>query len=198
MIKSKFEFFWEQCNRTLELENGSGAHSRRHAGQDVEATTNISYAPGILSFRQLICETVKALEKNGKVRGEDFEVPSERWVSLQLSPNNQFSSKAEKYTGRFKFIRKMLSRTARDSTHPAAHWVAMLRKLWRSHTSMLHGLFKEYSNQDPIGDAQMREPCEPPSHAILKTGLDDKISIHIGDGVLLKAVSCQSNRAISS
>ena len=61
---------------------------------------------------------------------------------------------------------------------------------------MLHGLFEEYSNQDPIGDARMREPCEPPTHEILKAGCDDKTSIQIGDQVPLEAVSRQSDRAI--
>ena len=72
----------------------------------------------------------------------------------------------------------------------------MLRKLWRSHTLMLHGLFEQYCKQDLLGNTQMREPCEPPTHAILKAGCDDKTSIQIGDDVPLKAVSRQSNRAI--
>jgi hypothetical protein len=96
---SKYELFWDYCGRALELGNGSGAHHRRKAGTDEETINNVSYAPGILSIPQLMKATEEMLEKDGKTRSLDFEVPSEKWVSLQLSPNNQFNATAVYYTG---------------------------------------------------------------------------------------------------
>ena len=119
---SVFEPFWEGCTRVLELENGSGAHHRRKAASDEDTTINVSYAPGILSISQLVRVTVETLEREGKVKDVDFKVPSEMWVALQLSPNNEYASTAAYYTGRLKFVRKLISRTARDDSHPAEHW----------------------------------------------------------------------------
>ena len=126
---SMFEPFWECCARVLELENGSGAHHRRKAASDTDTTVNVSYAPGILSISQLVRVTVETLEKENKVRGVDFKVPSEMWVAMQLSPNNEFASTAAYYTGRLPFIRKLISRTGRDDSHPAAHWNAGMNDL---------------------------------------------------------------------
>ena len=86
--KSKFELFWEYCSRTMEIENGSGAHHRRHAATDADTTNNVSYAPGLVSIPQLIRLTLEALEKDGKVKGIHFEEPSLQWVTYQMMPNN--------------------------------------------------------------------------------------------------------------
>ena len=93
-----YDIFWECCARALDLENGSDAHHRRHAAIDEETTKNISYTPGILSIPQLICTTVKLLEKDDKVKEVDFEVPSETWVYMQFPPNNEYKSNPAFYT----------------------------------------------------------------------------------------------------
>ena len=121
---SRFSLFWEYCARALDLENGSGAHHRRHAAADEETTTNVSYAPGILSIPQLIKATVDLLEKDGKEKGKDYHVPSEQWVYMQFSPNNEYASTAGNYSGTLPYIRKIISRSLRDGTHPFAHWVS--------------------------------------------------------------------------
>ena len=121
---SRFSLFWEYCARALDLENGSGAHHRRHAAADEETTTNVSYAPGILSIPQLIKATVDLLEKDGKEKGKDYHVPSEQWVYMQFSPNNEYASTACNYSGTLPYIRKIISRSLRDGTHPFAHWVS--------------------------------------------------------------------------
>ncbi len=196
-MKSKFGLFWEWCNRTLDFENGSGAHHRRHAVGDATTTNEISFAPGIMSIRELISKTVEALVKDGKVEGTDFAVPSECWVSLQLSPNNQFAATAERYTGRLPYVRKMISRSARDDSHPAARWNCVMKKNWRSHTAGLYGLIEQYnSSADILTDGAERQPCESARQAIVRAGCDDKTNIQVGDEIPLEAAARQSRRAI--
>ena len=73
--------------RVIETDNGSGAHERRHAEEDVESTNRLSYAPNVASLTQLINKTMDLLEKDNRVNDVDFVVPSKSWFSLQLSPS---------------------------------------------------------------------------------------------------------------
>eukprot|EP00957_Ditylum_brightwellii_P077084 5858199-Ditylum_brightwellii.AAC.1 len=57
----------------------SMAYHHRHAAVDEATTNDLSYAPGILSINELIGVTADILKKDGKVQGQDFEVPSESW-----------------------------------------------------------------------------------------------------------------------
>eukprot|EP00957_Ditylum_brightwellii_P144387 10999444-Ditylum_brightwellii.AAC.1 len=65
------------------------AHHCRYAAVDEETTNNLSYAPGL---------TADMLKKDGKVQGQEFKVPSDYCVNLQLSPNNQYATTTTKYT----------------------------------------------------------------------------------------------------
>ena len=109
---------------TLDLENGSDGHHRRHGAGEAETMNNILYAPDTLCVGELISETVKALEKDGKVPGVGFDALRESWVVLQMLLNNQYASTAAKYTGRMPYVREMISHTGRNDEHPAAHWNA--------------------------------------------------------------------------
>ena len=181
---------WVYCDRALELENGSGAHHRRNAGAD-EATNSVACAPGMLSIPQLMKKTVEMLENDDKVRGVDFKVPIEKWASLQLSPNNQFSATAACYTGRLNYVRKMLTRSVRDDSHPAAHWNSALKRLWRHKMSLLISLLEEHlANDDEL------MPCELPTNTVIMAGCDDKSNIQVGDDVPLEATQRQSNRVM--
>ena len=118
---SIFYSFWESCACTLDLENGSGAHHRRHEAGDEETTMNISYAPGILSIPQLIRATVEQLEKDGKVKGQDFRLPSNQWVYMQFSPNNEYARTAGSYSGILPYVRNIISHLLRNGSHTFAH-----------------------------------------------------------------------------
>ena len=192
---STYELFWDYCGRALELENDSGAHHRRKAGVDEETTNNVSYAPGILSIPQLMRVTEEMLEKDDKARGVDYEVPSEKWLSLQLSPNNQFNATAAYCTGKLNFVRKMLSRSARDDSHPAAHWNSGMKKCWRHHMSYLLSLLEKHhtSASSLEVDDELMVPCELPRNDIIIAGCDDKSNIQVGDDVPLESTPRQSN-----
>ena len=42
--------FWECFICIMELENGSGAHHRRKDAADTDTTTNVLFAPGLISI----------------------------------------------------------------------------------------------------------------------------------------------------
>eukprot|EP00957_Ditylum_brightwellii_P154095 11727699-Ditylum_brightwellii.AAC.1 len=69
----------KEAIKARDMENGSGAHHCKHAAIDEATTNDLSYAPGILSINELIGATADMLKKDGKVQGQDFEVPSESW-----------------------------------------------------------------------------------------------------------------------
>ena len=52
--------------------------------------TNVSFDPGIILITQLIKLTIKCLEKDGKLQGNNFEVPSEKWAYFQFPLNNPY------------------------------------------------------------------------------------------------------------
>ena len=188
-VMGKFDCFWEACSRVLDLENGSGAHHRRHSAADAATTKNVSYAPGILSIAQLIRRTVKQLEVDGKVRGEDFSVPSLSWVYLQFSPNNEYSGTAANHTGVLPYVRKMLTRSLRNDSHPAAHWSSAMKKYWRHHNSHMFQLFTNY-HEEYDGDDDM-VPCEKPTAAVIMVGCDDKSNTQVGNVIPLEATKRQ-------
>ena len=111
--KTRFDVWWSALQEVLEGQNGSGAQSKRHAAADIQTTTDVSFAPGIISMPQLIEETTKYLvEVKKKKVNEDFFIPSESWNYLQLSPNNEYKQIAARYTGRLKFRLTLQSRDA--------------------------------------------------------------------------------------
>ena len=41
--------------------------------------------------------------KDGTFQGQDYQAPSEKWVSLKLSPNNEHANTKAYYTKKLKF-----------------------------------------------------------------------------------------------
>lgn len=193
---SKYELFREYCSRTLDLENGSGAHHRRHASADgdQDTTNNVLFAPGVLSIPQLIRLTVSMLEKDGKVMGEDFAVPSQSWVTLQMHPNNAYRTTGGNYSCTLPFVRKMITRNGRNTAHPVALWNSAMKKSWRHHCSHLVRLFE--AQCEPRESVQDYTPCPEASAALVYAGADDKTTINVGKDIPLEATKRQSNCAI--
>ena len=82
---------------------------------------NISHEAGSLSIPQLIRATVEQLEKDGKVKGQDFRLPSNQWVYMQFSPNNEYARTAGSYSGILPYVRNIISHLLRNGSHTFAH-----------------------------------------------------------------------------
>ena len=72
----------------VELENGSGAHHRHKDAADTDTTTNVLFAPGLLSITQIVQATIDLFEREGKLKDTDVFVPGEQWVYMQCLPKN--------------------------------------------------------------------------------------------------------------
>lgn len=183
--------FYARSISVLELENGGGAHHRRHAGPDEHTTVNVSFCPRILSTSHLLDRTKEELEKEGKVEGIDFKTPSKQSMNHAFAANNQFKITSGKNTGLIPFITKLQSRNAHDNSHPCGHYVASFKKMWRHDLSFQHQLIIDYT----YVDIDNRVPVMNPVDAILKVGVDNKTSVPVGCIVPLAAVQNQSCRA---
>ena len=58
-------------------------------------------------------------------------------------------------------------RTDRDSAHPHAHWVAVLKKYWRHHVSHLFQIIEDDLKMAEKKDGMNIEPLLPRSDVIL-------------------------------
>ena len=67
---SEFDLYWKAVIRAMEMEITHGAHERRHAASDSNATNRISHAP-FISTNHLIKITVQLLETYGTKKGVD-------------------------------------------------------------------------------------------------------------------------------
>ena len=81
---SNFTEFWDKINELFE-EYQTVVHERRRG--------TYHYLTFAISIRELI-EQVKQ-------RKPDITTPSERWVRLQFTPQNPYTTQALRYTGRF-------------------------------------------------------------------------------------------------
>ena len=188
--KSMFETFYEAAARKLELENGTGAHSKRHAATDEETTNAVSYAPGIVSIPQLRRETIKLLEEEGKQIDINFKAPCVSWLYLQLSPNHEHRKTAERYTGVLPY-KLSLQRKDLRADHPHAHWVSAMKNCWRHDASRLHVLFQEGADSWLEGDT-----CLEADRAMSYNGGDDKATAAVGRILPISASAKQSARVI--
>ena len=91
-------------------------------------------------------------------------------------------------------MRKLLSRTARNDSHPCAHWNSGLKKNWRYHHSHVLNLITKYHDDNDF-DAGM-VPCEKPTAAVVMAGCDDKSNMQVGNVIPVEATPRQSNHAI--
>eukprot|EP00957_Ditylum_brightwellii_P003289 249670-Ditylum_brightwellii.AAC.1 len=72
--KTKFQPYWDAIVAVLEEQNGAGARRRCHAVSDVQTTTDVQYAPGIILIPQLRCTATKYLIEEKKMQeGVDFK-----------------------------------------------------------------------------------------------------------------------------
>ena len=83
----KFDLYWKAAIRVMETESAHGAHARRHAAGDYDATNRTSHA-SFISINHLIKSTIDLFEKYELKQGVDFKVPSNSCVSLQFTSNN--------------------------------------------------------------------------------------------------------------
>ena len=105
----------------MDLENRSGAQHCRKDAVDTETTTNVSFYPALLLIPQIVKSTIDILEKEGKVKDTDFFVPSDQWVYMLFSLNNEYCSRSQYYRGVLPYVRSIISRVERDDSHPCAH-----------------------------------------------------------------------------
>lgn len=150
-----------------------------------------SYAPGILTTSQLMQCTINQLEKEGKVKGIDYEVPSKSHFDYQFTSNNQFKVTSGKSSGIIPFIKKLQARNARDDLHPCGHYVAAFKRMWQYNSSFIHQLILDYLYKD----GRDKVPTLQPIDAFWKIGVDDKTSIPVGRYVPVASVQKQSSRA---
>lgn len=118
-------------------------------------------------------------------------MPEKSWVSQQLSRNHELRAIAEKYTGKLRFKRMTLARSARDDSHPHSHYVSCVKKYWRYDASRKFNLLKIAS--------EMVLDCPDdfsPNYALGYYGQDDKASMPVGRSVPIAAVTQQSSRVI--
>ena len=64
----KYNLFWEYCISVMDLGNESGAHHCRKSAADTDKTTNVSFAPGLISIPHIFQSNIDLLEKEGKVK----------------------------------------------------------------------------------------------------------------------------------
>lgn len=81
-------------------------------------------------------------------------------------------------------------RSARDISHPHAHYVNKMKLLWRSHASHLHRLLLAANECDA------RNRCHP-DHALFYCGQDDKATVPVGRHIPI-AAGRQSNRVMAA
>eukprot|EP00957_Ditylum_brightwellii_P198632 15139078-Ditylum_brightwellii.AAC.1 len=104
---SKFETFWDAAERVIELD-GSGVHRRHHDAGNLQKTVNVVYTPHINSIQQLQAVTIKLLVEEDKLKeGVDFHIPRQKWLMLQLSPNDETRKTAEFYTDHLPIKRQL-------------------------------------------------------------------------------------------
>ena len=110
-----------------------------------DTTTNVSFAPGLLSIPQTFQDTIDLFEKEVKVKDTEYFVPGERCFYMQLSSNNKYCSRAHYYRGVLPYVSSIISRVEHDESHPCAHWNAVMNKHWRH--SMYHkiGTITDYN-----------------------------------------------------
>ncbi len=105
--KTKFDFFWSECDKFLAEDVGTGVDDRRHG-----LVTHLARA---ISINDLV--------KQVKDRcPEGTEIPSPEWVRLQFWPKNP-GSKSSHYTGRFN-LKFMIQRRQWRRFHIDAHYAA--------------------------------------------------------------------------
>ena len=125
---SQLEIYWSAMEKVIE-NGGTASHVRRHTqGNDIVATTNISYSPTIHSISQLMKKTQAMLIEQGKIEGQDFPIPSPTFVNLQLSPMNENRKTTEHFTGRLKVKRQLQAKNARNQ-HQHGHYVAQQKNI---------------------------------------------------------------------
>ena len=105
---SKYNSFWEECNKFLSEDIGTAVDDRRH-GQ-------VTHLARAISVRDLV-EQVK------RRCPEDVAIPSVEWVRLQFWPKTPFSRSSLQYTKRFE-IKFMIQQCQWRHGHIDAHYAA--------------------------------------------------------------------------
>ncbi len=123
--------------------------------------------------------TTKQLEKEGKVQGVDFKIPSKASINNAFSASNQFKTSSGNNTGVIPFIKNLQSRNDHDNSHPCGHYVAALKRNWRYDSSFQQQLILDYL----YDDGTEKVPVMNPVNFQLKVGVDDKTSLTIGRNV---------------
>eukprot|EP00957_Ditylum_brightwellii_P184082 14021960-Ditylum_brightwellii.AAC.1 len=127
---SKFKKFWDTAERVIELD-GPGAHSRCCDAGNLQSTVNVVYTPHINSIQQLHAATIKLLVEEDKLKeGVDFNIPSRKWLMLQLSPTDETRKTAKFYTSCLP-IKRQLQSCNTQLYHHDAHWCAQIKKIWQ-------------------------------------------------------------------
>lgn len=116
--KSKFNVFWDYCERFLNEEVSVAVDERRH-GQ----ITHLARAISLRDFRD-------------QVAPEDTTIPSLEWLRLQFWPKTASAKKSVHYTGKFQ-VKYMVQQRQWRHSHPDQHYAAACYRYMREYSIVL-------------------------------------------------------------
>ena len=111
-----------------------------------DTTTNALFAPGLLLILQIVRSNIYLLETEVKVNDTDLFLTGELWVYMQLSPRNEYCSRAQYYRFVLPYVRRIISHFERDESHPFDYWNAGMKKYWRHGMSHNIGIITDYNS----------------------------------------------------
>lgn len=113
--KSKYDVFWEQCEKFLQEEVGLAVEERRHS--------QVTHLARVISVRDLLQQVTARCPPS-------TPIPSRSWLSLQFWPKNVHAQSKIHYTGRFK-VKYMVQARQFRKDHEDAHFAAAVFRYQR-------------------------------------------------------------------
>ena len=113
--RSKYDVFWEQCEKILQEDVGLAVEERRHS--------QITHLARVISVRDLLQQVSARCPPS-------TPVPSRSWLSLQFWPKNVHAQSKVHYTGRFK-VKYMVQARQFRKDHEDAHYAAAIFRYQR-------------------------------------------------------------------
>lgn len=142
--KSKFDVFWQHCERFLNEDISVTVDDRRH-GQ-------ITHLARAISFRDFI-DQVKS------ICPDNTPVPSIEWLRLQFWPKTAATKKHLHYTGKFN-IKFMVQQRQWRYDHPDAHYAAARYRYMREYALILREVCS-FVSLDDKHKIKVGEPNNP-------------------------------------
>ena len=142
--RSKFDVFWDHCERFLNEDIAVAVDDRRH-GQ----ITHLARAISLCDFRDQVKDRCPA----------NTAIPSVEWLRLQFWPKTPAASQRMRYTGKFK-VKYMIQQRQWRYNHPDSHYAAACYRYMREYAIMLRDMCA-FISLDDKHKIKVGEPNSP-------------------------------------